>query len=254
MNDHPARPVIGITPSASDVTLDHGTFGRYALGRTYTDAVRLAGGLPVILPPGEPDVDMLLDHLDGVILSGGGDIDPCAYGDPVCHPKTYGVDTERDQFELDIVRAARDRDLPLLGICRGIQVFNVALGGTLVQDIEDQLDSTINHRQQTDGLGRDDTSHHVAIAPDTPLCDLLGVPSLAVNSFHHQAIRDPSPDLEVIARAADGLIEAVWYPAMRFCLAVQWHPEMLAAAHPPHLAIFGGLVAATARTRTVVTT
>ncbi len=254
MNDRLTRPVIGIIPSASDVTLDHGTFERYALARTYTDAVRLAGGLPVILPPGEPDVQGLLDHLDGVILSGGGDIDPCTYGDAACHPTTDGVDTERDQFEFDIVRAARDRDLPLLGICRGIQVFNVALGGTLVQDIEDQLDSAISHRQQTDGLGRDDTSHHVALAPDTPLFDLLGVPSLAVNSFHHQAIRDLSPNLEVIARAPDGLIEAVWYPAMRFGLAVQWHPEMLAADHPPHLAIFGGLVRAAARTRTVVTT
>ena len=253
MNVHPARPVIGITPSVSDVTLDHGTFERYVLARTYTDAVRSAGGTPVILPAGEPNVQSLLDCLDGVVLSGGGDIDPRAYGDVACHPKTYGVDAERDQFELDIVRAARDRDLPLLGICRGIQVFNVALGGTLVQDIEDQFLSTVNHRQQTVGLGRDETSHHVSIAPNTPLFDLLGVQSLAVNSFHHQAIRDLSPDLEVIARASDGLTEAVWCQSMRFGLAVQWHPEMLAASHPPHLAIFGALVTA-ALTRSVVTT
>ncbi len=122
--DKTYRPLIGITPSASTDKLDHGTFARYMMARAYPDAVRLAGGIPIILPPAEPDVDALLDHVDGVILSGGGDLDPHLYGDNAIHATTYGVDAERDAFELALADAARKRDVPLLGICRGIQVLN----------------------------------------------------------------------------------------------------------------------------------
>lgn len=252
--DHSARPLIGITPSLTTDTLQHGTFERYVLARTYTDAVRTAGGIPIILPPGEESVDALLNHIDGVLLSGGGDLNPLRYGDEATHSTTYGVDAERDGFELDLVRSARARDLPLLGICRGIQALNVAFGGTLIQDITDQLGSALNHRQQQAGYTRDDTSHDVQIEYGAhPLSDLIGNEPLAVNSFHHQAIRDVAPGLKVVARAPDELIEAVWSPEMRFCLAVQWHPEML-AAHPRHHAIFAGLVAASSRTRAILTT
>jgi len=254
--DHLAQPLIGITPSSTTDTLNHGTFERYVLARTYTDAVRAAGGIPIILPPGDADddVDALLERIDGILLSGGGDLEPSLYGDVTSHPTTYGIDPERDRFELGVVQWARTRDLPLLGICRGIQTLNIAFGGTLVQDVDDQWGSAVNHRQQQSGYTRDDTSHDVEIEHrGNPLRDLVGSEPLAVNSFHHQAIRDVAPGLEVIARAPDDLVEAVWCPGMRFALAVQWHPEMLAATHQRHHALFAGLVAAASLTRATVT-
>lgn len=248
---HPsAKPLIGITSNASPQTLDHGTFERYVLARTYIDAVRAAGGIPIILSADEAEVDLLLDRIDGVLLSGGSDLDPSRYSDEPKHPTTYGIDPERDGFELALAAAARNRDLPLLGICRGIQALNVAMGGTLYQDIDDQATTTINHRQQQAGYARDATSHDVAIASGHhPLVELIGPESLAVNSFHHQGIRDLAPDLEIVAWAPDDLPEAIWNPTLRFCLAVQWHPEILALSHPRHLAIFHGLVAAASPAR-----
>lgn len=245
-----AHPIIGITPSPATDTLEHGTFERYVMARTYVDAVRAAGGIPIILPPGETNIDALLELLDGVILSGGADVEPNLYGDDAVHPTTYGIDLERDTFELALVGAIRERDLPLLSICRGIQVLNVAFGGSLIQDIDDQTATPLSHRQQRTGLSRNDTSHDVTIAEGAhPLRQLVDAATLPVNSFHHQAIRDVGPGLDVIATAPDGVIEAVVCPAMRFGLGVQWHPEMLALTYQQHLAIFGGLVAAAAQTR-----
>lgn len=247
------RPLIGISSNASTDTLDHGTFERFVLARTYTDAVRAAGGVPIILSADEGEVESLLDRIDGVLLSGGSDLDPHRYTHEPKHPTTYGVDPERDGFELALAAAARDRDLPLLGICRGIQSLNVAMGGTLYQDIDDQTATTINHRQQHAGYARDETSHDVVLASgNNPLLDLVGPEPLAVNSFHHQAIRDLAPGLEIIAWASDNLPEAVWNPALRFCLAVQWHPELLALSHPRHFAIFRGFVVAAASARTAL--
>ncbi len=195
-----AKPLIGITSNASTEILDHGTFERSVLSRTYTDAVRAADGVPIILSAAQGDVEPLLDRIDGILLSGGSDLDPIRYTDAPKHPTTYGVDPERDGLELALVAAARDRDLPLLGICRGIQSLNVAMGGTLYQDIDDQTTATVNHRQQQVGYARDATSHDVAIASgDNPISDLVGPEPLAVNSFHHQGIRDLAPGLEIIA-------------------------------------------------------
>jgi len=248
-----AKPLIGITSNASTETLNHGTFERSVLSRTYTDAVRAVDGVPIILSADQGDVEPLLDRIDGILLSGGSDLDPNRYSDGPTHPTTYGIDPERDGFELALVAATRDRDLPLLGICRGIQSLNVAMGGTLYQDIDDQTTTTVNHRQQQAGYARDATSHDVAIASgDNPLSHLVGPEPLAVNSFHHQGIRDLAPGLEIIAWAPDNLAEAVWDPTLRFCLAVQWHPEMLALSHPRHLAIFRGLVAAASPARAAV--
>jgi len=129
--------VIGITPNSTTDTLDHGTFDRYVLARTYADAVHAAGGISVILTPNEDDVESLLDRMDGILLSGGSDLDPRRYGDETRHPTTYGVNAERDGFEFALALMARAHDLPLLGICRGIQSLNVAFGGTLFQDIDD---------------------------------------------------------------------------------------------------------------------
>ena len=131
MVDSHSKPVIGITPNSTTDTLDHGTFDRYVLARTYADAVHAAGGISVILTPNEDDVESLLDRMDGILLSGGSDLDPRRYGDETRHPTTYGIDAERNGFEFELAHMARARDLPLLGICRGIQSLNVAFGGTL---------------------------------------------------------------------------------------------------------------------------
>ena len=129
------KPIIGITPSAQLDTLAHGTFLRYCTSAPYVRAVETAGGVPIILPPQRDATANLIAVIDGLILSGGPDVDPKRYGDDYVHPATYGIDPNRDQFEIDLFDAALRLDIPVFGICRGIQVMNVALGGTLIQDV-----------------------------------------------------------------------------------------------------------------------
>lgn len=239
------KPLIGITPSPTIDEAPHGTFFRFALARTYVDAIHAVGGIPVILPESERDVSSLLQHMDGLVLSGGGDIDPALFGDSTVHPKTYGINAERDRFEIAAWRYAMENDLPALCICRGIQVMNVAQGGTLIQHLPDPVSPAPAHRQHEIGKGRDELGHEVTFADgDHLLRRLLDMDRLEVNSFHHQAVLTPGRDLAVIAMAPDGVIEALWHPAMRFGLGVQWHPEMLAATWPAHAALFAGLVEA----------
>ena len=240
------KPLIGITPSASQDEAPHGTFFRYALARTYVDAVQAAGGIPVVLPESERDVPSLLDRLDGLVLSGGGDLHPSTFGDPDIHPKTYGIDHERDRFEIEAWRYAVERDLPTLCICRGIQVMNVSQGGTLIQHLPAPLACDVAHRQHERGKGRDEVGHSVIFADGNhPLRQILDRDGLEVNSFHHQAVLALGTDLEVIATAPDGVVEALWHPAMHFGLGVQWHPEMLASSFPEHAALFQALVRST---------
>lgn len=137
------KPVIGITPSLTRDTLAHGTFDRYVLATNYVNAVLAAGGIPIILPPQDDHSLPLLDRLDGLLLSGGADVEPSVYGERTAHPTTYGVSPLRDRFEFALLREALDRDLPVLCICRGIQVLNVVLGGTLFQDVADQYGSRL---------------------------------------------------------------------------------------------------------------
>lgn len=234
------RPLIGITPTASTVTLDHGTFYRYGLYDTYARAVWQGGGNPVILPWVSDGSEEILDELDGLVLSGGGDIDPRRFGQQP-HPMTYGVDDDRDRFELALMRAAADRDLPTLAICRGIQVMTVAFGGTLHQHVADLPDAG-RHRQQEAGIGQHEPSHRVVLEnTPNPVSDLLGASELMVNSFHHQAPAKVPPPLRIAGRAEDGTIEAIWHPDMTFGVGVQWHPEMLAASYPEHAAFFRAL-------------
>jgi putative glutamine amidotransferase len=240
------KPLIGISPTPENRTFDHGEFRRYALADTYTNAVVAAGGVPVILPPHAEAIDDMLDALDGIIFSGGSDLDS-AHWDEEPHPTAYGFDKERDAFEIQAIRKVVERDIPMLGICRGIQSVNVALGGSIVQDIPDMLPDSLQHRQHADGKMRDDTSHDVTIVEgDNPLYRIHGSTTMETNSFHHQSIKELGKDLEVIAIANDGVIEAVWNPTMTFGLAVQWHPEMLAAEHPDQAAIFEALINAAA--------
>ncbi len=241
------KPVIGITPSPSDDVFDHGTFRRYCLANTYVDAVIAAGGVPLIIPPSLRDLDQLYGVLEGIIFSGGSDLDPALFEEDA-HEKTYGIDPERDSFELAAIRDAVARDVPMLGICRGIQSINVALGGSLIQDIATSMPEALRHRQKELGKTQHETSHTVTI-DDGPnlLRQIHGKTELETNSFHHQSVKRPAADLEVIATTSDGVIEAMWHPGMRFGLAVQWHPEMLAANYHEHAAIFSALVGAAAK-------
>ncbi len=243
------RPLIGITASAQTDVLDHGTFRRYVLSRSYTRAVEAAGGIGIILAPLLQAVDDLAELLDGLLLSGGADIDPARYGDDAVHDETYGVDDERDSFELAIFDAMLNRDKPVFGICRGIQVLNVALGGTLIQDVPSEHPGAadIGHRQHERKLTDSDIGHTVSATQDH-LFPIFENGSLGVNSFHHQAIRDLSPQLAATAYSPDGLIEAVSMPDNPSVFGVQWHPELMFERHPEHLKPFSRLVeAATAR-------
>jgi putative glutamine amidotransferase len=189
--------------------------------------------------------------IDGLLLSGGPDVDPARYGDQYVHPATYGVDPERDQFELDVFKAAMAAEIPVLGICRGIQVINVALGGTLIQDVgaEHPGAAAIGHRQHERGLADWQEGHPVNATSDAP--PLFTDRTLGVNSFHHQAIRDLAPALEPVAFAPDGLIEAVVMPSAPGVFAVQWHPELMFEHDDTHLRPFTELVRAAAARRSL---
>jgi putative glutamine amidotransferase len=246
------RPVIGITPSPVRDEQPHGVFVRYAMATTYVNAVLAVGALPIVLPPQDGDVTQLLDLVDGLLLSGGADVEPAQYGDETVHPATYGVNPLRDRFEFALLDEAFRRDTPVLCICRGIQVLNVKLGGTLYQDIADQVATQTEHRQEKREIAKEEPSHRVKPRPGSLLADLYGADPIGVNSFHHQAIKALSPELEVVGHSDDGLIEAVCLPGRRFVLGLQWHPEMMFERHAEQLAPFAALVA-TARSRRLST-
>jgi putative glutamine amidotransferase len=215
------RPLIGIS-SYSRVNSRTGDREVYPIPTSYVDAVRLAGGTAVVLPPGDPEPERLLDSIDGLVLSGGGDVGPSRYGGPA-HDSIYGVSEERDAFEIALARAALSRgDRPCLCICRGMQVLNVALGGDLHAHLPDLATATVVHRLPE----RLHTHHDASIAPDSRLAALLGSTVVKVCSWHHQAIRTLAPGLRAVAWAEDGIIEAVEHEKNERAIAIQWHPEM----------------------------
>jgi putative glutamine amidotransferase len=220
----------------------------------YTKAVLGAGGLPVILPiaiaepvlspepsrriEGPALVEEYLKTIDGLIMTGGADIHPCFYGQIVLE-RCGEIDEERDRFEVELIHGARGRDLPFLGICRGLQVLNVALGGTLYQDLSYRAGTDPAHMSSRERRG--EPAHGVAITPGSHLAAIIGARELPVTSTHHQVIRDLAPGLTVSAVAPDGVIEGIEGPG-RFLIAVQWHPERMARRHPEQLALFRALV------------
>ena len=210
-----ARPVIGITGNYDKETC--------MLAEGYYQSVLKAGGIPMIIPPFEETdrLGELLDRLDGIIFSGGGDPNPLLFGEEPIR-ELHGITPERDVQELLLVRLAYDRQIPMLGICKGIQMMNAALGGTLYQDIYSQMEGTrIKHSQDQD---RRYPSHTVTLAEDSLLGKMFGK-TLAVNSFHHQACKEAAPCLRVVATSPDGVIEAVESSEYKSILGVQWHPE-----------------------------
>lgn len=216
------QPLIGIT--ACHVTTKEGHPAVRIL-RAYVTAVADAGGAPILIPPDleEPSWRTLLSRLDGVLFSGGADISLDYFaGEP--HP-TIEVEAERDAIELPLLRATVEADKPMLGVCRGLQVMNVALGGTLHTHILDQLPGALQHDWHD--KPRNTLAHPVRVEEGTRLAEILGSPLLQVNSLHHQGIKDLAPGLKATARASDGLIEGVELPENKFALAVQWHPEWM---------------------------
>ena len=211
------RPVIGITGNYEDLTCK--------LGKGYYQSVIAAGGVPLIIPP-SADKEVLmntLDHIDALILSGGGDINPLYAGEePV--PGLHGINQERDLPELLITRLAYNRQMPMLGICRGIQTLAVALGGKVCQDIS----ATVKHSQDAD---RSEPTHSVTIEEDSTLFNIYKeqqqCSTLYVNSFHHQAVSEPGDRFRVVARAKDGIVEAMESSEMKSIIGVQWHPECM---------------------------
>jgi putative glutamine amidotransferase len=231
------RPLIGVTTSelrsSSAGTLRrHGEppHAEMALGMTYLRAIEAAGGMPVVLPP-LGDAAALLQRLDGICLSGGPDLDPAAYGASERHAELGPTEPDLDAFELALARAADESGIPLLGICRGAQALNVARGGSLHQHIP-------AHRQTEPATA---TTHSVHVDAGTRLAALVGTRPLRVNSFHHQAVDELGRGLRIVARAADGTVEAVEGSGARFVLGVQWHAECL-AGQPRHFALFEALV------------
>lgn len=237
------RPIIGITPTPTTSTFDHGTFYRFCLSDTYVKSVWQGGGNPVILPCVADDPIEVLDMLDGLIVSGGGDINPDVF-EQQRHEKTDGVDDARDGFEIALTRAAAERNMPTLAICRGIQVMCVAFGGSLHQHVPDVANG-VEHRQHVAGFTQHQASHRVTFEnTPNPVSDIVGKDEMMVNSFHHQSLSNVPEPLKLAGRADDGVIEAIWHQEMTFGIGVQWHPEMLAATHEDHARLFTALVEA----------
>jgi putative glutamine amidotransferase len=216
-------PNIGVTCNLETVRYAGWTEPAAMVPLTYVRAIARAGGRPLLLAPTPADLDdpaELLDLLDGVLVTGGADVHPDAYGEPA-HAETDATSTERDAFELLLVRAAAERDLPCLGICRGMQVVNVAYGGALEQHLADRLADDI-HR----GTNATFADHRVEVEPDSLAALAAGATDVAVKSYHHQGIARLGDGLRVTARAAsDGTAEAVEDARRRFMLGVLWHPE-----------------------------
>jgi putative glutamine amidotransferase len=248
------KPVIGITPSSQTDTLPHGTFARVYLTTAYVRAVVAAGGAAVVLPPQMDALGALLDIIDGLILSGGPDVAPDRYGDVAVHDATYVIDRARDEFETDLVHAALAREIPVFGICRGLQVLNVALGGSLIQDIPTQFSAplAIGHRQHEQGLDAWQVGHDVDIVAPLHL-PYEPTGRLGVNSFHHQAVRDLAPGLIPTAYSPDGLVEAVMHADQPDVFALQWHPELMFESDVTHLQPFRQLVTTAAARRPALT-
>jgi putative glutamine amidotransferase len=212
------KPIIGITSY-----LEQASFGIWQqqaalLPRTYLDAVLRAGGIPVVLPPIGDGYAEYVAHLDGLILAGGADLDPAAYHQQP-HQETRGVQQYRDDFEFSLLSAALDMNLPVLGVCRGMQLLNVALGGTLHQHLP-EANGNNEHRPVPGTFG----GCTVKLAPDSRLAAIFG-DTTTVRCHHHQATDAPAPALTVTGRATDGTTEAVELPDKDFVLGVQWHPE-----------------------------
>ncbi|HIE51725.1 MAG TPA: gamma-glutamyl-gamma-aminobutyrate hydrolase family protein [Armatimonadetes bacterium] len=239
------RPLIGVTSSTVYVSSSIGpTVEANQIQVSYLRCLERAGAVPVILPSAlDPQhAERLLEPLAGLLLAGGVDMDPAFYGE---EPEKHlgSLDIARDRMELALGRLALARDLPVLGICRGIQTLNVLAGGTLYQDITHRPEFFLQHRQQAPGAY---PTHTVEVQPNTLLHRLVGADTVRTNTFHHQAVKEVAPDFLASAQAGDGVVEAIESPRYRFALGVQWHPELMYETDETARRIFAAFVAACA--------
>ena len=214
-------PLIGITADREDPG-GYSKFPWYALRVNYCSAVTAAGGVPLILPADVSLVDQYADVIDGLIVSGGAfDVDPVLFGEQTKHD-TVVLKADRTDFELGLTKRFLEQDRPVFGICGGQQLLAVALGGTLIQHIPDEVENALAHEQPNP---RDEAGHEVRIAVGSRLHDIVKADTLAVNSAHHQAVKTVPDSVVIDAVASDGVIEGIEDPTKRWCLGVQWHPE-----------------------------
>ncbi len=218
-----SKPLIGLTTSRLPNPSKPSAIGIY---EPYVKSITSAGGLPILIPLilSNDELDILLSRLDGILFTGGHDIDPRQYGNQP-HPKVEGVDADRDRVELHLVNKVIQSNKPFLGICRGCQVINVALGGSLYEDLLEQFPGEVHHDNHAHP--RNFLAHSVNVEANSILAQILFSNQAWVNSLHHQGVRKLAQDLQATAFASDGLIEAFELPGHPFGLAVQWHPEEL---------------------------
>lgn len=228
------KPMIGIVP-LMDIERES-----YWMLPGYMEGIRQAGGVPVMLPltSDEEELGQIVDTFDGFLFTGGQDVSPSVYGEPES-PQCGQCCPGRDAMEAPLLRLVMAADKAVFGICRGMQLINAVLGGTLYQDLPTDYPSEISHRQSAP---YDVPSHPVILAPDSPLYRLLKADTYEVNSCHHQAVRNLAPGLVSMAKAPDGLVEAVYAPAHSFLWAVQWHPEFAYRSDAASQAILGAFV------------
>lgn len=215
------KPIIGLCSSyEKDENND-----RVFLNHAYLEAIRHFGGMPMVIPAeaGEQEQAFLLSQCDGLVLTGGDDIDPTLYGEQILND-TVKPAPERDVREPRLLRMAEEKDLPILGICRGAQIMNVYFGGTLYQDIPAQLSTSVKHSMEKPYHR---TCHDCLVTPGSPLAAWTGKEVIQVNSHHHQAVKAVAPGLKAMGNCSDGVVEAIWKPDAKFICAVQWHPEKI---------------------------
>ena len=229
------KPLIGI---ASDIVHRDGQRDRAFVYTTYIESLKRAGAVPVLIPPQPENAADVIDSLDGILLAGGDDCDPAEYGEEQ-HPSCELMDPRRQENDVSLARLARERGVPTLGICLGVQVMNVAAGGTLIQDIDSAIETDIDHASEPSDRHR----HDVLIDAATKLGGILGARELNVNSSHHQAVGRVAEGLRVTAHAPDGIVEGLEDPSHPFYLGVQWHPEDM-PGEPSATALFGAFVEA----------
>lgn len=209
------KPIIGISSYSEN--------GKVQLNLPYVKSVRAAGGIALVIPVtcDEEQIEAVLDHIDGLVMTGGDDVDPQIFGEQP-HPRLGAVGPERDRFDIMLIQKALKKGLPIMGICRGEQLLNVAMGGTMIQDIPSQVQGAIKHRQ--DGP-RNYASHAIKIEKGSLAYKCFGSDSTSVNSFHHQAVAKLAPGLKVTAVAPDGVIEIIEKIGDEKVFGVQFHPE-----------------------------
>ncbi|MEM7285309.1 MAG: gamma-glutamyl-gamma-aminobutyrate hydrolase family protein [Actinomycetota bacterium] len=226
------KPLIGVCGEFAEVDVYDARLPAHFSLTNYARAVQKAGGVPVILPitDDHDDIDVILERIDGVLVTGGVDVDPGAYGQER-EPEVAETQPFRDAFEFALIRRLVERNMPTLAVCRGIQSVSVALGGELTQHVDGQMCTELYN----------DTAHQVAIEPDSRLASIVGTTDLGVNSLHHQVVSVPPPGARVVARNPDGHIEGIELDVATKLVAVQWHPEMM-RHRAEHLALFQHLV------------